>query len=578
LLLKYPDVPNWYGVSWDSEPFKIREIKNDELDIFLRNETHNHVGKVLHGNGKGDYANIFIRPVQLAPFSSQTCTALISCGTQDQVLASLKKLPLLKQRLAGAPEETLPEEKGILPEGKKYLFSRKMLQSTLLSNVVYPVYTQDQYIKHFTPGKWWNSLYTWDLGFIALGLSDVNPSLAAECVNTYVTAPGSQSAFIHHGSPVPVQFYVFLELWNKTQSKELLRYFYPRLKQYYAFMAGHHGSSTTGKLSSHLLKTWDYFYNSGGWDDYPAQVGVHQQHLEQTVTPVITTAQVIRIAKILRMAARALDSLADLKEYDQDISRFTGALQNSAWDESSGYFSYVMHDSAGKATGFFKDTVSGTNFNMGLDGAYPLIAGVCTKKQQDILLDKIFSPKHMWNPSGIGVVDKSAPYYRIDGYWNGSVWMPHQWFVWKAMMDINRTDLAYKIASKGLDVYKKETDASYYTFEHFLASSGRGAGWHQFSGLSTPVLSWFSAYYKTGTVTPGFEIWINQQAFNNDYSSYKASLSFDDATHPHQRAVLVGMNPAFNYRVLFDGKPIPLPVWEKECFNWYCRPAMKPAG
>ncbi|MRG44866.1 glycoside hydrolase [Chitinophaga sp. SYP-B3965] len=548
LLLKYPDVPLYYGITWDKEPFKVRSIKNDELDIFLRNETHNHVAKVLNGNMKGDYANVFIRPVELKPFSSQTCTALLSVGTHDGALAALKnKVPL---------KDTIPEEKGILAAGKKYLFSHKMLKSTLLSNVVYPVYTQDQYIRHFTPGKWWNSLYTWDLGFVALGLSSVNPALAVDCINAYVTPPGSQSAFVHHGSPLPVQVYAFLELWNKTQSRELLSYFYPRLKQYYEFLAGRYGSSSTNVLPSDLLKTWDYFYNSGGWDDYPPQVGVHNQHLEKRVTPVVTTAHVIRVAKILRMAAVALDKRSDLKAYDDDIKRFTTALQNHSWDAKSGYYSYVMHDSAGRATGFYKDPASGANFNMGLDGAYPIISGICTPGQQEILTDKIFSPKHMWSPSGITVVDQSAPYYRTDGYWNGAVWMPHQWFVWKSLLDIDRSDLAYQVASKGLDVYKRETDASYYTFEHFLAASGRGAGWHQFSGLSTPVLLWFDAYYKTGTITPGFEIWINGQSFNNDHSSYKADLSFDEATAPHKRALLAGMNPAFDYQAQFSGKPI----------------------
>ncbi len=563
LLLKYKDVPVHYGITWDQEPFKVRHIKNDELDIFLRDETHNHVAKVLNGNMKGDYANIFIRPVELAPFSSQTCTALLTCGTRDAVLAAFKKSVPLKTHFAAQLKDTIPGEQGILEDGKQYLFSHKMLKSALLSNVVYPTYVQDQYIKHFTPGKWWNSLYTWDLGFIALGLSTLNIDLATECINTYLTPPGSQSAFIHHGSPLPVQMYVFLELWNKTQSRELLQYFYPRLKQYYEFLAGHYGSSSTNALSSNLLKTWDYFYNSGGWDDYPPQVGVHSQHLEKQVTPVVTTAHVIRVAKILRMAARALNRRNDLKEYDRDINRFTAALQNHAWDAKSGYYSYVVHDSAGRAAGFYKDPVSGANFNMGLDGAYPLISGMCTASQQEILTGKIFSPTHMWSPSGITVVDQSAPYYRTDGYWNGAVWMPHQWFIWKTMLDMDRSDLAYKIASRGLDVYKKETDASYYTFEHFLAASGRGAGWHQFSGLSTPVLSWFAAYYKTGTVTPGFEIWINGQSFNKDYTSYKADLSFDEATLPHERAILAGMDPGFDYEARFNGKPVDVKRLEK---------------
>ncbi|WP_343699848.1 trehalase family glycosidase [Chitinophaga sp.] len=563
LLLKYQDAPLHYGITWDSELFKVRSIKNDELDIFLRNETHNHVAKVLNGNMKGDYANIFIRPVELAPFSSQTRTALLSCGARNNVLAALKNGSPLKERFAAQLQDTLQEEKGILEEGRQYLFSHKLLKSTLLSNVVYPVYTQNQFIRHFTPGKWWNSLYTWDLGFVALGLSTINPALAAECINTYVTPPGSQSAFVHHGTPLPVQVYAFLELWNKTQSKELLSYFYPRLKQYYEFLAGRYGSSSTNVLASGLLKTWDYFYNSGGWDDYPPQTGVHSQRLAKQVTPVVTTAHAIRVAKILRMAARALGRSADLKEYDRDINRFTAALQKHSWDAENGYYSYVMHDTAGRPTGFFKDPASGVNFNMGLDGAYPLISGMCTASQQEILTGKVFSPEHMWSPSGITVVDQSAPYYRIDGYWNGAVWMPHQWFIWKAMLDMNRSDLAYKVASRGLDVYKKETDASYYTFEHFLAASGRGAGWHQFSGLSTPVLAWFDAYYKTGTITPGFEVWINSQSFNSAYTSYKADISFDEATLPHQRAVLAGMNPAYTYRAQFNGKPVVLDRLQK---------------
>ncbi len=193
---------------------------------------------------------------------------------------------------------------------------------------------------------------------------------------------------------------------------------------------------------------------------------------------------------------------------------------------------------------------------MGLDGAYPLIAGICTPDQQIGLIEKIFSEKHMWSPAGISVVDQSAPYYRIDGYWNGSVWMPHQWFTWKTMLDLGRPELAFKIAEKALDVYSKETNESYYTFEHFLAKSGRGAGWHQFSGLSNPVLSWFGAYYRQGTVTTGFETWINQQSFNKDLSSYKADLTFDQATPAHPRSMLICLNPANKYKVTCNGKSL----------------------
>jgi hypothetical protein len=573
IILKYRDVPNYYGIRWSGEEdFRLRQVKNDELDVFFKRLVHSHVETILKGNNKGNYTNIFIRPVVLEAKSENTINAVLCTGNLQEVekklkeFDSLKGTALIRQRIS---------EK-VLPEGEKFMFSQKMLRATLMTNIVYPIYIQRKYIRHFTPGKWWNSLYTWDSGFIALGLSEINVQKAVECLNAYTTPVGSQSAFIHHGSPVPVQIYAFQEIWNKTQSRGALHYFYPRLKQYYEFMSGRLGSSSTRALKSNLLKAWDYWNNSGGWDDYPAQVQVHRLKAERTVAPVINTAQQIRIAKILRMAAAALGKKEDLHIFDRDIKDFTAALQKYSWNESSGYFGYVTHDENGNAIGQLLDDV-GNDYNMGLDGAYPLIAGICNAKQQSTLLEKIFSEKNMWTPSGISVVDQSAPYYKTDGYWNGSVWMPHQWFLWKTMLDIGRPDLAFKIADKGLNVYKNETDESYYTFEHFLTASGRGAGWHQFSGLSTPVLSWFSAYYRLGTMTAGFEIWIENQSFNDDCSYYRADIAFDNSSSPHRRCMVLCLNPNYKYQATFSGKELEVETPFNGLLNIYL-PATNKAG
>ncbi|TDE17225.1 MGH1-like glycoside hydrolase domain-containing protein [Dyadobacter psychrotolerans] len=563
LILKYGDINSYYGIGWDNRFSEVREFRNSELDIFFKNLVHNHVEKVFTGDREGSYSNVFIRPIEVLPHSEVTSYAVICNGNYDQVKELLAKYDLSKEDSLESKAPVENPDNSIIAEGKKYLFSQKMMQAALLSNVVYPVYTQNSYIRNFTPGKWWNSLYTWDSGFIALGMNTVNERLAAEVINAYTTPPGSQSAFIHHGSPLPVQVYAFFDLWNKTQSKELLAYFYPRLRQLYLFTAGKFGSSTIGSLKSGLLKTWDYFYNSAGWDDYPPQVGVHAQKLEDTTSPVSNTAHAIRVAKILRIMALKLGLDSDVKEYDQDIARFTTALQKYSWDKKSGYFSYVKHDKEGNAVSFFNYEPGNVNFNMGLDGVSPLLAGICTVEQQNVLVDKLFSPQHLWTTTGISAVDQSAPYYKTDGYWNGSVWMPHQWFMWKALLDIGKPELAYKLAKKALDVWKTETDASYYTFEHFLVKSGRGAGWHQFSGLSAPVLAWFSSYYKVGTVTAGFETVIEEQSFVKDYTAFKAKLSFDGATKAHVRTLLVCMNPAKTYQVVFGSKNVKFSVLNK---------------
>jgi hypothetical protein len=552
--LKYNLIPAFYGLAWEGKSSEVREVKNDELDVFLRRASQDHVSKVLNGNGRGHYSNVFIRPVVLEPRSETTLHALLAVGSADAVKARLGQLEAVKAQVQARRKKAAPAAP-ILPRGQKYALSQKLLRATVLSDVVYPVYTQGQTIRHFTPGKNWDSLYTWDAGFIALGLNEINTDLAQQVISAYTTPVGSQSAFIHHGSPVPTQMYAFQELWQKTQSPEMLAYLYPRLAQYYQFLSGAAGSSTTRNLNSNLIRTWDYFYNSGGWDDYPAQVGVHSQRLQQSATPVIGTAQCIRVAKILRMAARQLNLPADVAGYDRDIALFSGALQKHSWDQNAGYFSYVLHDKDKNPSGHFKHS-SGQNYNRGLDGVYPLVSGICTPEQEKVLLDKIFSPQHLWTPSGIGAVDQSAPYYREDGYWNGAVWMPHQWFLWKTMLDLGRSDLAFQIAEKGLNVYSREANASYQTYEHFLANTGRGAGWHQFSALSTPVLSWFSAYYKPGTVTTGFEIWLEKQSFKPDFSGFEATLAFDEATRPHPRDLVVCLKPSKKYEVSFNGRKV----------------------
>ena len=49
--------------------------------------------------------------------------------------------------------------------------------------------------------------------------------------------------------------------------------------------------------TNRLICTWDYFYNSGGWDDYPPQHYTHAQKLEPSVVCVSNTAHSIRMAK-----------------------------------------------------------------------------------------------------------------------------------------------------------------------------------------------------------------------------------------------------------------------------------------
>jgi hypothetical protein len=140
---------------------------------------------------------------------------------------------------------------------------------------------------------------------------------------------------------------------------------------------------------------------------------------------------------------------------------------------------------------------------MGLGGASPLISGICNKKQTDALLSHLKTKGEIWSDIGLSAVDQSAPYFSNNGYWNGTVWMPHQWFFLKTMLDLGESDFAYKI----------------------------------------------------GTITTGFNVWIKEKEFNGTNTELIASLQINENNND-LFTVIVCLNPNYSYNVYWQDKII----------------------
>ena len=565
VILKYSEEVPSYGITWDTPNYEIREILHDELDSFLRQQTHNHVDRVLHGNGRGHFTNIHLRPLALAANSKTVLWGLVCAGARAHVKRALARFaegtPADREQRRANSHAAAAEKAfsfAANPAGEHFAFSQNRMAATTLSNIVFPVYIQRQHIRHRPPGRWWDSLYTWDSGFIGLGLLEISATQAWENLDQYLTDPGNpHGAFIHHGSMVPMQVHLYHELWNRTQDLTRLKAHYASMRACYRFHAGHAEGSTTRNLHSGLLRPWDYFYNSGGWDDYPPQAHVHRHGLQKNVTPVISSAQAIRCAKSLLLAAETLGETADIAAYESDIAAFTKALEDHSWDESSGCYSYVVHDEAGYPSHPLRHK-SGLNYNLGLDGLYPLMAGICSPERAKQFENWIFDPDRLWTSSGITAVDQTAPYFRADGYWSGTVWFPHQWFLWKTMLDLGNSKAAFQIASRALETWRAEVDESYDCFEHFHSQTGRGCGWHQFSGLSTPVMIFFASCYCPGKLSVGFDAWVVRSQFAEDHRAFTGEISFP--SNPRfpavRRAVWVCLQSGQRYRAMWDSAEI----------------------
>ena len=538
MTLTYPLADATYTVRWDAEDYVLRElIGENDGDILTRN-IHEHVSRRLKGAGQGHYTDLFLRPVFLEPHEKKTVTLLISAG--------------------GKPNEVCYPD---LPEtfanscGQKLTASMERLSAATLMNVVYPAYYRGKFIRCYTPGRVWDSFYTWDSGMIAVGLSAIDRQRAFECLRAYLMPQEDEKApYLNHGSPLLTQMFAFKNLLDAGET-EACRSLYPALRYAFRFFL------TLPRLGG-LIATWGIFYNSGGWDDYPTQVYVHQHHLEACAAPVIVSSMMVIYGRILKTAARQLGFDEDVPRYERTEAELAEAI-SQCWDEETGYYGYATDDGAGRFAGILRDE-AGVNINQGLDGLYPLLAGLGNARQKSRMIKNI--REGLFTPIGVSVVDTRSPYFRLSGYWNGSVWMPHQWILWKALLDLGEAALAHRIARTALRLWERETDVSGNCYEHFMIKTGRGAGYHHFSGLSAPVLDWFRAYYQPGSVTAGFETAVLSQRWNDDKSAVKLSLE----TSSDGAAAIITLRQGLNYR--FDGLPADARVREIHpgafCVSW----------
>lgn len=555
--LTYADADLPFYILTHNKNTRERTLKSGSLEDALINRLSN--GDHTYDDLKETFSGSFQRKTSDEGFFHNTLikSIFVKPGTSHieyVVLSNEKFEPFSDTEYESIYEKAKKDDNDICfnEAGKKYTLSTEILKSTLLTNVVYPVYRHGENVIHHTPGKRWDSFYTWDSGFIGMGLLEFSKALCRYALDMYLCDDTNKDfAFLLHGSLVPTQFVEYFELLKKTEDKASLAFLYDKAKLYYEFLRGRNHKSTCSKFNNGLLTTYDYWYSHCGMDDYPAQVEMMSKYAQEYTCPCLSTAQIILAGKIMKMVAYSLGKFDDIRVYDEDIEYSAKALNELAWDEESGYFGYTLYDEQGNVTGIMR-TADGENWNKGMDGIYPIVAGAVKGERKERILEHIKNPNEMWSQAGISAVDMSASYYFDDGYWNGNVWMSHQWFVWKAMLDNGEADFAFEIAERALDMWKDETDFTYNTYECFGIATKRGGWFHNFGGLSAPICIWANAYFKPQTVTTGFDVWTDYQ-HTTDTS---AEISFKYYGENEKYTMVVTLSDKADYKAYLDGKEI----------------------
>ena len=563
--MKYQDISDTFVLRTFNAQTRLREIPTGCLEdvptprISQPDPSFDNMMETFSGefswkhSDEGYYQNTLVHTLYVPSHTSHIEYAIISdCETEYKTPEEYEKIYLSAKNSA--------EKIKLNEAGKKYEFSNELLRAAMFQNTVYPLYHHGDFVVHHTPGKRWDSFYTWDSGFIGLEMNMYNPKIAEYILDLYLSEEDNRDyAFLLHGSPVPVHIYQYYDMLSRTNDKTKLYAYYDRVKRFYEFLCGRADGSTTAKFKSGMTTTFEYFYNCSGMDDLPPQVETYRKKLQLLTAPCISSSQVIRCAKILSVIAEHLGKAEDSEQYRADIKRVSDGLQKYAWDEDAGYFSYVVHDENGEPKEQLRSQ-SGENMNKTMDGIYPLIAGITDENQTEKLLSHIQSEDEMMSKVGISAVNMKAGYYATNGYWNGNVWFSHQWFVWKTMLDLGESDFAYKIAKTALDAWKKEVEYSYYTFEMMSITTGRGGWFHNFGGLSAPVNIWANAYYNPGTFSFGFDVFCENSDFSEDFTSFNATVSHYNAK---RSTVIVVMNDNYDYKVTVNGEEAEFLIREK---------------
>jgi hypothetical protein len=120
---------------------------------------------------------------------------------------------------------------------------------------------------------------------------------------------------------------------------------------------------------------------------------------------------------------------------------------------------------------------------------------------------------------------------------------------------MGKIEEAHRIAKTALDLWKREVEMSYNCFEHFMIETGRGAGWHHFGGLSSPVLNWYAAYHVPGCLSTGLDVWVASLVVSEDRRSLSADLRLFGPAH-HTPAVIAVMDEHSRYGITWNGRAI----------------------
>lgn len=178
--------------------------------------------------------------------------------------------------------------------------------------------------------------------------------------------------------------------------------------------------------------------------------------------------------------AKALSDMAKELGYEDESNKFlndavnrTNLINKTFWDDETGFYYHVD-----KINHTFTFKNKNDLKRKEIIAFLALWAGVADKDKAEKLMEHLKNPDEFWRPFGIPTLSADDSYYNPIGYWNGPIWVPWQYLIFRGLLDYGYRQEANQLVDKVLDNIAYQLKTNHWFWEFYSADDYQ-AGWNK---------------------------------------------------------------------------------------------------